>query len=112
MRTAIVTGGSRGIGRAIAQAIVRDGGRVIITGRNKIHLDQAIAAFPDPSRAAGVIADVRDRAAVDAAIDEAVKRFGGFDTLVNNAGVGAFADVETMSDADWSKVIDTNLTGV
>jgi 3-oxoacyl-[acyl-carrier protein] reductase len=114
MHTAIVTGGSRGIGLAIAQAIVRDGGRVMISGQRQSHIDAAVrelVAAADDSRVSGLLADVRDRAAVEALVSKTVERFGGFDVLVNNAGVGAFAEVETMSDQDWARVIDTNLTG-
>ena len=115
MHTAIVTGGSRGIGLAIAQAIVREGGRVMISGQHQAHLDAGVRALAsaagDASRVGGLIADVRDPREVDALVTKTVERFGGFDVLVNNAGVGAFADVAAMSDEDWSRVIDTNLTG-
>jgi NAD(P)-dependent dehydrogenase (short-subunit alcohol dehydrogenase family) len=114
-RRALVTGGTRGIGRAIAAAIVADGGRVAITGRDQSGIEQAVRALSaecgDPSRVTGFVADVRDRAAVDAAVAAAVKAFGGLDTLVNNAGVGIFADVASMTDEQWASVIDTNLTG-
>jgi len=116
MNTAIVTGGSRGIGFAIARAILGDGGRAIITGRDQASVDAAVRALAadgvDSARLAGVACDVRSRPSVDALMAEADRRFGGFDTLVNNAGVGAFADVADMTDADWQRVIDTNLTGV
>lgn len=116
MHTAIVTGGSRGIGLAIARAILADGGRVMVTGRERSRVDAATETLGrsagDSARVAGVVADVRERASVDALIDETERRFGGFDTLVNNAGVGAFASVADMTDADWHRVIETNLTGV
>ena len=60
----------------------------------------------------GVAADVRDRYGIEAAIDETAAAFGGLDTLINNAGVGVFTNVENMSDDQWRQVIDTNLTGV
>jgi NAD(P)-dependent dehydrogenase (short-subunit alcohol dehydrogenase family) len=72
---------------------------------------QALGAAADASRVGGLVADVRDRKAVDALMAKTVERFGGFDVLVNNAGVGAFSNVAEMTDADWSRVIDTNLTG-
>ena len=113
---AIVTGGTRGIGYAIAHAILQDGGQVMISGRDAEQVARSVAALgrgtSDPSRVAGMAADVRNRTAVEALVAEAVRRFGRLDTLVNNAGVGAFVPVATMSDDDWSHVIDTNLTGV
>ena len=114
--TAIVTGGTRGIGRAIAAAILSAGGRVVITGRRQDAVDAAVKSLAgeagDASRVAGIATDVRDRAAVDRLVAETVKRFGGLDTLVNNAGVGIFKDVTALTDEDWDRVIGTNLTGV
>jgi 3-oxoacyl-[acyl-carrier protein] reductase len=108
---AIVTGGSRGIGLAIAGAFVANSARVVITGRDQKHLDAAAARFPADAVLA-VRADVGKPDEAGRAIDAAVERFGGFDVLVNNAGVGHFANVADMSAGDWAKVIDTNLSGV
>jgi 3-oxoacyl-[acyl-carrier protein] reductase len=112
---AIVTGGTRGIGYAIARALLADGHQVVITGLHRDHVDEAVrslgAAGAAGARLAGVVADVRDRQTVDRLIADAVTRLGGVDLLVNNAGVGAFADVASMSDDDWHRVIATNLTG-
>ncbi len=113
-KAALVTGGSRGIGFAIAHALVAEGANVVITGRNDAHLS---AARPELERAGpGAVealrADVRNYEEVGGAIDAAVGRFGGLDVLVNNAGVGIFADVADMTPAQWAQVIDTNLTGV
>ena len=113
---AIVTGGSRGIGFAIARAILRGGGRVMITGRDDQRLNDAVQSLGklvrDASRAAGTVVDVRDRGGIERLVDDTARRFGGIDTLVNNAGVGVFADVAKMTDDEWADVIDTNLTGV
>jgi NAD(P)-dependent dehydrogenase (short-subunit alcohol dehydrogenase family) len=115
VRRAIVTGGSRGIGLAVARAILKDGGQVMITGLDRARLDRAAASLGaeagGASRVEAMAVDVRQRAEVDALVAETVRRFGGLDTLVNNAGVGAFADVASMTDEVWSRVIDTNLTG-
>src|SRR5260221_2293873 len=66
----------------------------------------------DATRVAGAAVDVRDGSAVEKLVSDAARAFGGFDVLVNNAGVGGFADVAVMTDEDWHRVIDTNLTGV
>jgi len=106
---AVVTGGSRGIGLAIATALARAGARVAITGRTQGHLDSAAASAPSihPIRA-----DVSDSADAGRAIDEAAKVFGGLDLLVNNAGIGRFGNVDALSDEYWREVIGTNLSGV
>ena len=113
---AIVTGGSRGIGFAIARAILRSGGRVMITGRDDKRLHDAVQSLAklvrDPTRVAGTVVDVRDRAGIERLIDDTARRFGGLDTLVNNAGVGVFTEVAKMTDDEWEDVIETNLTGV
>jgi len=116
MHTAIVTGATRGIGFDIAKALLKAGDRVMITGRSQGAVDTALselaAAAGDEGRLAGVVADVRDKAAVEAMVAATVARFSSFDTLVNNAGVGAFSEVAQTTDEDWHRVIDTNLTGV
>jgi NAD(P)-dependent dehydrogenase (short-subunit alcohol dehydrogenase family) len=88
----------------------------MITGRTQTGVDAAVAALVqaagDASRVAGAAVDVRDRAGVDRVVAETVRRFGGMNTLINNAGVGTFKDIATMTDEEWAQVIDTNLTGV
>jgi NAD(P)-dependent dehydrogenase (short-subunit alcohol dehydrogenase family) len=113
IRTAVVTGGSRGIGLAIAQAFAGAGVNVTIAGRDVKALAAAEQSLA--GRSAGVLAsrtDVRDYAAVEKLMSDVAATFGGIDVLVNNAGVGAFAPVDEMSLEDWHKVIDTNLNGV
>jgi 3-oxoacyl-[acyl-carrier protein] reductase len=107
---ALVTGGSKGIGFAIARALVSAGASVVITGRDRQDLDRAQAELGP--RACAVAADVRQPAEVQAAVREPVDRFGGLDVLVNNAGVGLFKNAADLSLAEWQTVIDTNLTGV
>ncbi len=113
-KVAIVTGGSRGIGLAIARALLAEGARVAITGRTERSLSQARAALEAAGHAGveALRADVRLGADVDRAIEATVARFGGLDILINNAGVGVFANVADMMPEQWSDVIDTNLTGV
>ncbi|MEO8482164.1 MAG: SDR family oxidoreductase [Acidobacteriota bacterium] len=115
MHRSLVTGGTRGIGRAIAAALLRSNGRVMITGRTAEAVDRAVselgAETGDPSRVAGTAVDVSDRTGVDALVAGTVRLFGGLDVVVNNAGVGVFGNVETMSDEDWRLMMDTNVTG-
>jgi NAD(P)-dependent dehydrogenase (short-subunit alcohol dehydrogenase family) len=111
---AIVTGGSRGIGLAIARALVAEGAHVAITGRNEAHLAAARPTIESagPGAIETLQADVRRAADVTRAVDATVARFGGLDILINNAGVGIFAGVSAMTAAQWAEVIETNLTGV
>jgi 3-oxoacyl-[acyl-carrier protein] reductase len=108
---AIVTGGSRGIGLAIAAAFIDRGAHVVITGRDERHLDEAAARFASGS-VLPVRADVGNPDEAARAVSAAVDRFGGLDVLVNNAGVGRFGNVADMTPGDWQSIIDTNLSGV
>jgi 3-oxoacyl-[acyl-carrier protein] reductase len=113
-QTAVVTGGSRGIGLAIARALVADGANTVITGLSEAHLSEARPRIESagPGSVETLRADVRNHQEIERAIEAAVSRFGGLDILVNNAGVGIFKDVADLAPADWATVIDTNLTGV
>jgi NAD(P)-dependent dehydrogenase (short-subunit alcohol dehydrogenase family) len=122
-KVALVTGGSRGIGRAIAHALAGEGAAVAITGRDEARLaearrtlEEARPAGAGRSGSPGMIdarrADVRSYDDIDAAVRGTVDRFGGLDILVNNAGVGVFTNVSDMTPSQWADVIDTNLTGV
>jgi NAD(P)-dependent dehydrogenase (short-subunit alcohol dehydrogenase family) len=113
-QVAVVTGGSRGIGLAIARALVAEGVQVVVTGKDAAHLSAAKPAIEaaGPGAVETLQADVRSGADMHRAIDAAVARFGGLDILINNAGIGIFASVSTMTPEQWSDVIDTNLTGV
>jgi NAD(P)-dependent dehydrogenase (short-subunit alcohol dehydrogenase family) len=115
----IVTGGSKGIGLAIAQALLARGGQVAIGARSEADLRAATRTLAGdganpaiPERLLTVRADVRDPADAVKLVDETTRRFGGVDVLVNNAGVGRFANVADMSVEAWRDVIDTNLSGV
>jgi NAD(P)-dependent dehydrogenase (short-subunit alcohol dehydrogenase family) len=113
-KVAIVTGGSRGIGLAIARALVAEGVRVAVTGRSAAHLSTARRSIEaaGPGAVETLQADVRNHADVRRAVDATTARFGGLDIAINNAGVGVFTNVASMTPEQWSEVIDTNLTGV
>ena len=114
-KVAIVTGGSRGIGQAIARALLQNGARVAITGTSEDALRKAAAELGTTRGEASVLpirADVRRQADVETSIQAAAQHFGGIDVLVNNAGVGVFRPVAEMSIDDWHTMIETNLTGV
>jgi 3-oxoacyl-[acyl-carrier protein] reductase len=113
-KVAIVPGGSRGIGLAIARALVAEGVRVAVTGRSAAHLSTARRSIEaaGPGAVETLQADVRNHADVRRAVDATTARFGGLDIAINNAGVGVFTNVASMTPEQWSEVIDTNLTGV
>ena len=113
-KVALVTGGSRGIGLAIARALVADGVQVAVTGRSAAHLSAARPKIEPagPGSVETLQADVRRYDEVKRAIDATAARFGGLDFLVNNAGIGIFAEVAAITPEQWAEVIDTNLTGV
>ena len=113
-KVAVVTGGSRGIGFAIADALLREGAAVAIGGTTKSHLDAAVKGLEEKhaGRVAAVQTDVRSYENVDALMSTAISTFGGLDILINNAGVGVFKPVAETSVEEWHRVLDTNLSGV
>jgi NAD(P)-dependent dehydrogenase (short-subunit alcohol dehydrogenase family) len=115
-QVSLITGGTRGIGRAIAEALLARGDQVAVAATSPDGVRRAekslAEACGDPSRVLGVTCDVRESASVEAAVQAAVARFGGLDILVNNAGVGVGAPVADMSSDEWHRIIGTNLTGV
>jgi 3-oxoacyl-[acyl-carrier protein] reductase len=107
---AVVTGGSRGIGRVLADRLARDGARVVVTARTQAGAEGCAAELPGEGHL-GVACDVADREAVDALVKRVEAELGGIDILVNNAGVTADNVLVRMSDEDWDRVLDTNLRG-
>jgi 3-oxoacyl-[acyl-carrier protein] reductase len=112
-KNALVTGGSRGIGRAVAAALLRAGASVAICGRAKQTLDTAVKELKGESRGAviGKVADICSVGDVKAVFELVDEQLGGLDILVNNAGIGVFQTVAEMSVEEWRRTIETNLTG-
>lgn len=114
-RVAIVTGGTKGIGRAIAEALVRAGVKVSVSARREADIEKTVLALNSiggEGGAAGFVCDVRDFEQVRALFAGTVARFGGVDILVNNAGIGVFKTVDSMTAAEFQAVLETNLFGV
>ena len=105
-RSALVTGSTRGIGRAIAQRLAECGARVAIVGRDRGKAQEAATTIPNAS---GFAADVSDAAAVVALVEEVEKAQGGVDILVNNAGITRDNLLMRIKDDDWDAVLDANL---
>ena len=113
-KTAIVTGGTKGIGRAIAEALIREGVNVCISARKGGEVERTVGELSGAGegRVAGVACDVRDYEEVKSLIEHTVSELGGVDILINNAGVGIFGRVEELSPEDFRAVLETNLFGV
>lgn len=113
--TAYITGGSKGIGFGIAEAIIREGGNAIITSRSQEAAEKAASELNAkglPGKAVGTAADVRDLASQQAAVALGKKEFGKINVVIANAGVGHFAPIQEMTSEQWNETIDINLTGV
>ncbi|HMG70544.1 MAG TPA: 3-oxoacyl-[acyl-carrier-protein] reductase [Gemmatimonadaceae bacterium] len=108
-KNALVTGSTRGIGRAIAEALSESGARVAVVGRDLSRAEEAASAIGRNSK--GFAADVADTAAVAKLVDDVEKAFGGIDILVNNAGITKDNLVMRLKDEDWDAVQNANLRG-
>jgi len=112
-KIAMVTGGSRGIGRAIALALAREGAATALTYcQQRAAADQLVRQIErDGGRAAAIPLDVRSRESVRAGIGQVEAIFGGLDILVNNAGANKPTDFDQITDADWDEILAVNLKG-
>jgi len=113
-KTALVTGGSKGIGYGVAESLVALGANVAITSRSKDEVDAAAKRLSDkgPGKAIGFVCDVRDFAAQRNVVDQVLYEYNTLDAVVANAGVGHFAGVSELTEDQWNDTIDINLTGV
>src|SRR2546430_17011483 len=113
-RVALVTGGSRGIGRAIAAFLLKEDINVVICARRKAELERSMEDLRASAgnRIAGQLCDVRDYEQVKSLFKFVDQTYGELDILINNAGIGLFGSVEEMSAEDWRAVIETNLNSL
>ena len=113
-KTALVTGGSKGIGYSIAESLIKEGMNVAITSRSKEAIDKAAAQLNQvgPGKAIGIASDVRNLGAQQTGVERILREWGRLDVLVANAGLGHFDSIEDLTPTQWQDTIDTNLTGV
>src|SRR2546423_146687 len=112
-KVAYITGGSKGIGYGIAKTLLENGIKVAITSRSMEAAKQAAASLSnDASKVLPLESNVSSLASETKAVQAVLDHFGQLDVLVANAGVGHFASIEDLSEADWRNTIETNLTGV
>jgi len=114
IKTALITGGSKGIGYGIAEALIRDGIRVAITSRSQQNADEAAQALNKirEGYALAIESDVRNLASQEQAVQTVLAQWGRLDYFIANAGVGHFAPIQELSAELWQETIDINLTGV
>ncbi len=110
-QVAVVTGGTRGIGAAIAEGLLREGVQVAICGTEKASVDPAVKAMQPLGRVEGHVCDVSRFEEVEKFFAFVAKTFGRLDILVNNAGIGFFKPVDEIAPEEWRKLIETNLNG-
>lgn len=114
IKTALITGGSKGIGYGIAEALIRDGIRVAITSRSQQNADEAANALNKirEGYALAIESDVRNLASQEKSVQTVLDQWGRLDYFIANAGVGHFAPIQELSAELWQETIDINLTGV
>jgi gluconate 5-dehydrogenase len=111
-RVAIVTGGSTGLGKQMAEALSEAGAILVLCARNKERCDLAAADLRQGgAQVLSLACDVRKPESIQSVVDETTSRFGGIDILINNAGTSWGAPIEQMKLEQWNKVMDTNMTG-
>ncbi len=113
-KTALITGGSKGIGYGIAAELIKAGMNVAVTSRHESAATQAAEQLSliGPGRALGIAADVRNLAAQEQSIARIIDTWGRLDLVVANAGIGHFGSIETLTPEQWHETVDINLSGV
>ena len=112
-KVAVVTGGTKGIGRAIAESLLKRGASVFVCARKKSELEKAVKQMSIIGKIAGEVCDVQDEKQVESLLKNCVKTFGGIDVLINNAGIGIIGKtVEEMKAKEFEQTLQTNLFGV
>lgn len=112
-KVAVITGGTKGIGKAIAEILLENGAKVFICARDKVEIKRTLEHLSKFGKVDGEICDVRSETQVEMMLDECERIFGGVDILINNAGVGFIGEtIEEMSPDKFRQTIETNLFGV
>ncbi len=114
IKTALITGGSKGIGYGIAEVLIKEGVKVAITSRSSVAAELAAAKLNEikPGYALGMAADVRDLASQQRVVNTVLQQWERLDYVIANAGVGHFAPIQELTSEQWQETIDINLTGV
>ena len=108
----LITGGSKGIGFGVAEALLKQGHQVAITSRSQEAADKAVEQLKASGDIIGLAADVKSLQSQQQAVQKVIERWGKLDVLIANAGVGHFAPIDELDERLWQETIDTNLTGV
>ena len=115
-KVALITGGTQGIGYGIALSLMNEGVKVVVTSRDEERALEAAKELDNATtsdvKAHGIKADVRNLESQQKAVKDVVEMFGQLDVVIANAGLGHFASIEDLTEAQWKETIDTNLTGV
>lgn len=115
-KVALITGGTKGIGYGVAEALLNKGVKVVITSRDQSSAESAAKELATKTNTLdaiiGIEADVRQLKSQEKAVQKAIDKFGALDIVIANAGLGHFASIEDLTEEQWKDTIDTNLTGV
>ncbi len=112
-KVAVITGGTKGIGKAVAEILLKNGAKVFICARDKVEIKRTLEHLSRLGKVDGEICDVRSETQVKMMLDECERIFGGVDILINNAGVGFIGEtIEDMSPEKFRQTLETNLFGV